>query len=215
MLSERFDLFVPDFPGFGVTPYRPGSAKIDDSTEILMDLIGDISKDGPIFIVGHSLGGIIGTRVAKKLSGKVKGYVSIEGNMTREDTFATSLTEGYDDPEKFYDFFLGFVLEQIKDSNVLQRYFASMRLSHPEALLIWGKDCVEATGETRAGEEFLDLECETLFVWGDKSLPEMTKEFISAHKIRNREIKRSSHWPMIDNSEICYGAIFNFFLELI
>ncbi len=119
VLSERFDLFVPDFPGFGATPYRPGSATIEDSTEILISLIRDISRDSPIFIVGHSLGGIIGTRAAKELSGKIMGYVSIEGNMTKDDTFATGLTKGYDDPDKFYDFFLGVVIQKIKDDEIL------------------------------------------------------------------------------------------------
>ncbi len=43
----------------------------------------------------------------------------------------------------------------------------------------------------------------------------MTKEFIEAHKIRNKEIKGSGHWPMIDNSDECYGAISDFFSEKI
>lgn len=215
VLSESFNFFVPDFPGFGVTPYRPGSAKIDDSTKILIKLIKDISKDKPIFIVAHSLGGIIGTKAAKELSGQVKAYVSIEGNMTREDTFATGLTKGYDDPYKFYNFFLGVIIQKIKDDEILKRFFASLRFSHPEALLIWGKDCVEATGNTKSGEEYAELDCDTLFIWGDKSLPKMTREFIEAHKIKNKEIEGSGHWPMIDNSDVCYEAIFEFFSKKI
>jgi pimeloyl-ACP methyl ester carboxylesterase len=210
-LAEKFNLYVPDFPGFGVSPHRPGAETIVDSTEVLCGLIGDISKDAPIFLVGHSLGGIIGTWTAERLSNKVRGYVSIEGNLTKADTFATSLTKGYEDPNAFHELLSGIATSQIAEDILFRRFLASLTLAHPSALLTWGKSCVEATGVTKAGAEFVALDAKTLYIWGDESIPNMTKDFVFSNEINNREIKGAGHWVMVDKSEECYRAIFEFF----
>ena len=219
-LADKFNLYMPDFPGFGVSPHRPGSETIVDSTEVLCGLINDISKakdaptkakDTPIFLVGHSLGGIIGTWTAERLSDKVRGYVSIEGNLTKADTFATSLAMGYEDPKAFHELLSGIITSQIAENILFRRVLSSLMLAHPSALLTWGKSCVEATGETKSGEEFIALDAKTLYIWGDESIPDMTKDFVFENEINNREIKGAGHWVMVDKSEECYRAIFEFF----
>jgi pimeloyl-ACP methyl ester carboxylesterase len=215
IFTRRFSIFVPDFPGFGVSPPRPGGATVEASADILVDLIGAISKPSrPVFLVGHSLGGIIGTATAKKLGHRIAGFVSIEGNMTRADTFMTRLTEGYDDPLAFYDFYLKMILSQIADDVIVQRYFASVRLCDPASLLAAGKSCVAATGEENAGDEYRSLEIETLYLWGGKSIPDMTREYIEKYDVKNHGFPDSEHFAMIDNSDACYGAISNFFLSV-
>lgn len=214
-LAERFNLYVPDFPGFGVSPRRSGVETVADSTNILVDLIEDISEHAEVFLVGHSLGGIIGTWTAgsERLSERVRGFVNIEGNLTMADTFATSLTLDYDDPEAFHEFFSGIIISRMEESPVFRRFFTSLTLASPEVLLSWGKSCVEATGETKLGEEYIALDTDTLYIWGDESIPDMTKDFVFENKINNREVKGAGHWVMIDRSEECYDAIFKFFSE--
>jgi pimeloyl-ACP methyl ester carboxylesterase len=212
-LAEAFNLYVPDLPGFGVSPRRPGVKTVADSTNVLIELIESISKDAPIFLVGHSLGGIIGTWTAasERLLGRVKAFANIEGNLTVADTFATSLTLNYDDPAAFHEFFSGIIISRMEESPIFRRFLASLTLASPEVLLSWGKSCVEATGDTKSGEEYIALDADTLYIWGDESIPEMTREFIFEHNINNREIKGAGHWVMIDKSEECYGAIHDLF----
>jgi len=210
-LADKFNLYVPDFPGFGVTPHRPGAETVKDSTEVLCGLISDISKNTPVFLVGHSLGGIIGTWTAERLSNIVRGYVSIEGNLTNADTFVTSLTMGYEDPNAFHELLSGIATSRIDENILFKRFLASLTLAHPSALLTWGKSCVEATGETKSGEEFIALDAKTLYIWGDESIPDITKNFVFENEINNREIKGAGHWVMVDKSEECYRAILEFF----
>lgn len=212
-LAEVFNLYVPDLPGFGVTPPRPGVKTVADSADVLTALIEDISKDVDVYIVGHSLGGIIGTWTVRseRLAGRVKAFANIEGNLTRADTFATSLTLDYNDPAAFHEFFSGIITSRIEESPVFRRFLASLTLANPEALLSWGKSCVTATGETKAGEEYMALDTDTLYIWGDESIPDMTREFVFEHNINNREVKGAGHWVMIDKSRECYGAIHDLF----
>ena len=212
-LANSFNLFVPDFPGFGVSPFRPESATVRDSADILIGLIGEISKGRPVFLVGHSLGGIVGTWTAMELSDKVKGYANIEGNLTSDDTFITGLCARYDDVDSFYSFLLGTIIPNIEGDEVFQRYFASLRFAHPRALLTWAKTCVEATGDTKSGEEYSKLECDTLYIWGGKSIPGRSMEFIDSKGLDNIGFEESGHFPMIDNTEACYRSIHDFFLN--
>ncbi|MBN1573420.1 MAG: alpha/beta fold hydrolase [Deltaproteobacteria bacterium] len=214
-LTERFNLYVPDLPGFGASPSRKGIETVADSTELLLNLIEGISKDAEVYLVGHSLGGIIGTWAAgsERLTGRVKAFANIEGNLTRADTFATSLTLEYDDPGAFFEFFSGVIVSRLGEGGVFRRFLASLTLSDPGLLLTWGKSCVAATGETRSGEEYAALNIDTLYIWGDESTPDMTKDFIFENNINNREVKGAGHWVMIDKSKECYGAISDFFSE--
>jgi pimeloyl-ACP methyl ester carboxylesterase len=212
-LADRFNLYVPDLPGFGVSPRRPDVNTVADSTEVLLDLIDGVSKDAPIYLVGHSLGGIIGTWAAgsERLKGKVRAFANIEGNLTKADTFATSLTLNYDDPKAFFEFFCDVIVTRYKEGTAFRRFLASLTLANPEVLLSWGKSCVAATGETRSGDEYTALGVDTLYIWGEESTPEMTRDFIFEKNIDNRKFNGTSHWVMIDKSEGCYGAICDFF----
>ena len=129
------------------------------------------------------------------------------------DTFATSLTQNYDDPEAFFEFFSGVVVSRLGEGPAFRRFLASLTLADPEVLLSWGKSCVAATGDTKSGEEYAALDVDTLYIWGNESTPEMTRDFILENDINNKEIKGTSHWVMIDKSGECYGAIHDFFTE--
>jgi len=214
-LAEGFNLYVPDLPGFGVSPRRPDVNTVADSTKVLLDLIEGISKDAEVYLVGHSLGGIIGTWVAgsERLTGRVVAFANIEGNLTVADTFATSLTQNYDDPNAFFEFFSGVVVSRLGEGPAFRRFLASLTLADPGVLLSWGKSCVAATGETKSGEEYAALDVDTLYIWGDENTPEMTRDFILENNINNWEVKGAGHWVMIDKSEECYGAIHDFFNE--
>ncbi|GAB4307888.1 MAG: hypothetical protein Kow0090_22420 [Myxococcota bacterium] len=214
VLCEIFNLYAPDLPGFGVSPFNPDRLHLADAIDTLKMLVREISGDRPLFIVGHSLGGILGTWLSKHLEAQVKGYVSIEGNLTKADTFGTSLTNGFDDPDEFYRFLLDRMYKLADGSDLpLQRYFASLRLAHPKAMLAYGKECVVATGETKAGREYIALKCPTLYFWGDKSTPERTKLYIEENNINNLPFQNCGHWLMIDNPKRCYSAIREFFIN--
>ena len=86
-LRDHFNLYAPDFPGFGVTPHRAQGSSIDEASQVLLDLIEQVSPEGRIYLVGHSLGAIICTHVAQQLTARVAAFVSIEGNLTEADAY--------------------------------------------------------------------------------------------------------------------------------
>ncbi len=207
-LAEGYNLFVPDFPGFGVSPYQPGQDTVQDSADLLERLIQKLSPRRPIVLLAHSLGGIIGTWLAAKLD-RVVASISVEGNLTKSDTFFSGLAAKADSPQEFHSYFAGEIYKKMAADLPLQRYYASLRLADPRALIAWGRSGVAATGECRSGEEFAALKVKKCYLWGDKSTPKETWRFIEANSLPNRCFRGAGHWPMIDQTDKFYETVLN------
>jgi len=212
-LSDSFNLFVPDIPGFGASPMQPGLTSLQDSTDCLEKLINETSKGKQIYIVAHSLGGVIGTWICQRLGPQVQKFVSIEGNMTTADAFFSGLAKDFDEPSDFHSLLIEKVISRLGNDESMHRYYASIRFSNPESLWNWGKTGAEATGEIKAGEEFNGLTCNKIYLWGDKSTPEQTKQFLAKNKVPNYCFLGSGHWPMIDATQDFYEKICNWLMK--
>ncbi|WP_420645215.1 alpha/beta fold hydrolase [Candidatus Leptofilum sp.] len=62
-LAQRFHVIAIDLPGYGQSPPLEETTTIPGYAELLAKLIGQIS-DGPVVLVGHSMGGMISLTLA-------------------------------------------------------------------------------------------------------------------------------------------------------
>ena len=63
LLSQRFLTIAIDLPGFGESPPLPKRVTIPAYVDLLADFIEEMT-DGPVVLVGHSMGGMIGLTLA-------------------------------------------------------------------------------------------------------------------------------------------------------
>lgn len=64
-LAERYEVIVPDHPGFGRSGDLPGARTAGDVAMFYLDLLEQLAPDGtPVHVVGHSLGGWIAAEAA-------------------------------------------------------------------------------------------------------------------------------------------------------
>lgn len=209
-LGERFNLYVPDFPGFGVSPLQPNRTSLESSSQILIELINAISPRDNIYLVAHSVAGIIGTWAARELGDQAKAYFNIEGNLVAQDAYFTGQVAKHDSALRFKDDFVKQVYEMASDDVAFKRYFASVCVAHPEALMGWGKSAVHHSAS--AGDEFSALSCAKLYYWGEKTTPEDKQQFIESACLPNLRFHDSGHWPMIDQPQRCSEDVASFFL---
>lgn len=208
-LADKFNLYVPDMPGFGASPYPDTHPNQKQTADILYDLIQKISKTNSIYLVGHSQGGLVATWLCQKLGDQVCGYVNVEGNLTKADVTFSGEAAKQSTPDACKAHILRYVETHAQDESYW-RYYASLRLASPDVLLTWAKAGLEFTGETKGGEEYAALPTRKLFIGGIKSHAPMTRHFIESHQLNHYYFEHSGHWPMIDDSVMFYDKVREF-----
>ncbi len=212
-LQDHFNLYAPDFPGFGATPLHAHGGSIDEASQILLDLIERISPEDRIYLVGHSFGAALCTQVAQQQPERIAAFVSIEGNLTEADAYFSGQATKHKTGAGFKEAFLRQVFEMAERSEALQRYYASVRLAHPAAMMQWGQASAQWSKTSVAGGEYKALACPTLYYWGAESTPEQTQQYIKSEGLVNKRFEGSGHWPMIDQPVQCARDLLEFFMS--
>jgi len=81
LLSQRFYCIALDLPGYGKSPRLPDRTTIEGYTDLLIDLLEEIS-DRPVVLVGHSMGGMISLTMALKEPALIERMVLLNPTIT-------------------------------------------------------------------------------------------------------------------------------------
>ena len=76
LLSQRFRAISVDLPGYGVSPPLPDRVTIPAYAEVLANFIERVT-DGPVVLIGHSMGGMIGLTLTLQYPALVERMVLI------------------------------------------------------------------------------------------------------------------------------------------
>ncbi len=87
LMHERYRCFAVDLPGYGNSPpFTEGQTSIERYADLIAGLIRQVS-DGPVVLVGHSMGGMISLTVARNYPELVERMVllcpTITGRLSR------------------------------------------------------------------------------------------------------------------------------------
>ncbi len=81
LLSQRFCCMAIDLPGYGQSPPLPKRTTIPDYADLLAELITRVS-DGPVVLVGHSMGGMTSIMLALRYPVLVERMVLLSPTIT-------------------------------------------------------------------------------------------------------------------------------------
>jgi len=214
-LVGSYSLFVPDLPGFGVSPPQFGKMSLEEAAKVIISLINALSRNKAVLLVAHSLGSVIATQIARNLGDTVKGVFSIEGNLTRSDGYFSAQVTQFQQADAFYQYFLDLIYKRAENSEAHQRYLASVRFASPEAMMAWGRSSDRLGGSGKHGFDFVSLKCQKTYYWSMESTPKETRDFIDKYNIQNIQYTGAGHWPMTEIPDECYFAISRFFASVL
>ncbi len=210
-ITASAQIIAPDLPGFGASPVNNHECTIAAYVDTLLELIADLTPDAKIGLVGHSAGSVIAVEAALKLGNRCWGVFSVEGNLTEEDAYFSGQAADFDDAQVFKNAFIEKIWKKGKTDNIFRSYFTSLNQADAIAMWRFGKDMRSYSKEDLPGKKITELVCPFLYFWCPDNTPAAAQEFLSANKLKNVKIARTSHWPMIDAPKLIENHLSNFF----
>jgi len=217
---KEYGLVVPDLPGYGRSSTAAGGDyRMESQIRRLWRLLDFMGVDS-FYVVGHSLGGDLGTFMASSdTRGRIKGFVNIEGDLTPHDIFFSNKVVSAAEAGKFTEWFEKEFKEEIVFKGwgsrwpSCRRYYASLQFARPEAFVANAKEMYEKNQavpgrrECLTGFTYAALKIPKIFCWGSESLAQGTQEFLGSASLVHRRFEPAFHWPMIDQAGLFYAFL--------
>lgn len=211
---REFNLFVPDCPGFGASPYDKNRADLLKIVDPITEAINSLSGAKPIVIIGHSMGNVLGLEIARALDNRLAGFVNIEGNLLKQGCSISQKASAHDTAAAYYRLVSRSLSIHNKQSDDLLRYYASFRFCHEDAFWKWAKTGYSLTGEDLSAKKYRDLACPKIYYYGDKSLHPDSRQFLKDNDLATEIFLKSDHWPMITETAKFYSSLTQFLSTL-
>lgn len=216
-IFDPFQLVVPDLYGYGRSLWlkkpRAFAGHISDLTVLLDRLEVD-----SCIIVGHSMGGVLATFLARELQDRAKALVNIEGNISLGDcVFSHQTTKRpiSDFLERGFSEFLDEVYRQGLDDNALRGYSTSLRFSDPRTFYFNAKELVETTLRENLARHMVELDIPTIYIAGiPRGVCQESLEILEKNAVNLGVIEESGHWPFIDHEREFLATLQGFLQEL-
>jgi pimeloyl-ACP methyl ester carboxylesterase len=211
LAKNNYKVIVPDFPGFGKSITPPSAWGIKDYTDFIIAFMDKMKLDN-FFLIGHSFGGRISTRLAANYDKNIKGLILCDAAGIK--------------PKMGPKAMVIFSLARIGNAIFTPRHFARLKDAARNIFYIFlrNKDYVKAKGTMREtikkvlnedlSQELPAIKDKTLIIWGqeDKMVP-IKYAHIFKDKIPDSEleiIKGVGHSPHIEVPQKLSQIILNF-----
>ncbi|WP_420750374.1 alpha/beta fold hydrolase [Rhodococcus sp. O3] len=231
--AEHFRCLVLEFPGFGVSDPGDGHpmAMAGQSVGVFLDAIG---VDGPVDMIGNSMGGIVAATVAINAPQRVNKLVTIGG--IGKNTFAPGPGEGIrllmeftDNPTR--EGLVRWLHSMVYDPSVVTEELIEERwalATDPTTLAIASRmyssaafaantAAAKASGATPYWAQLSKITAPTLLTWGrDDRVSPVDMAMLPMRDIPNAELHvfpNCGHWTMIEAKEAWTSAVLAFLLR--
>ncbi len=220
---RKYNLIAPDLPGYGESTFDADDPENYSFPEQVKRLYGLLDHLGiaDFYLVGHSMGGDIGTIMCKEGTRKrIRAFINIEGDLTDGDRFITDKVRKALDGERFEQWLRYEFPEEIRSwGSARSRYRLSVRRCSSAAFQANAERIYElnTTAEKRdcavIAVNFEEIEIPKVFCWGDGSIAKekRTYRYLQTRPFPHKLFKGSSHWVMQDKHVEFYQFVSRFF----
>jgi pimeloyl-ACP methyl ester carboxylesterase len=207
---SNHSLISMDFVGFGKSS-KPidFSYDIQDQANLVIELVRMLDIQN-LEVVGHSLGGMVGTLLLNPLAGIIRSFVNMEGNLVSADCGLSK--EVIDQP---FDVFQGNNQFETIKTNIRNSQSAGSinRTKWVQDIpdFAFYKTCESIVHWSSTGEllkSFKAAQCKKLYMYGSKN---KNKADVLSPEIARVEIPNAGHFMLQDNPEVCYRKLQDFY----
>ena len=223
---KNYSLLAIDFVGFGDTSGYDGfSYSMEEQAEVCEKVLKGFVDNHRLHIIAHSMGGAIGLLFSDDILNAAASFVSVEGNLIKEDCFLTRTSR-----DSLFDLFETKIFpnfttkeiylsdEELKDDQkelitIIRKYQRNFSLDQtsPHAFHKSSNSLVDYSDDGKLLETFKALTCKKAYFYGDKNatMP-VLKELQQGDSIQKQSISNSGHFVMNDNPDEFYLRLLGF-----
>lgn len=203
----------PDLPGYGKSPWCVEPLALAAQAERLGGWL-DALAVGPVVVLGHSMGGVIGLMLGERRPDLVRGLLDVEGNVSLDDCGYSSLAAA-DERGAFLDGGYEALLERFFDAGagdpVVRDYFASVRICDPRAYHLNSVELVALSRGEGLARRRAALAPPLLYLLGDpRGTGPRSRAMLDEAGVPWRPIPDAGHWPFRDQQALFVDALLRF-----
>lgn len=205
---ENFSIIAPDFLGFGESS-KPESCSYDLSTQL--DVISQLLNHHNIcefHLIGHSLGGMIGTMLYSHQDFKLNSLISLEGNLILADCSKSREVSDLSEEEftaVAYPELKALLLESSEPSAKLRA--EGLKQIPAYVFLRTSKSIVKYSESEELLRMFLQGSTPRLFILGENGTCSSRPQ---SEYIQILSIPDAGHFMLLDNPSATFGGISDF-----
>lgn len=206
-------LIAIDFQGFGQSTRAPAdfSYEVQDQAFIVQDVIARQGINA-LHLVGHSLGGMVGTLMLNPLAGVIRSFVNMEGNLVLADCgLSKSVIE-----RSCYEFCATNQLEtirsELRNNNCANSATRAIWLENVADYAFY-KTCesiVRWSSSSELLQKFCAADCRKLFLYGEEN---SHKAQCLPSNIKRACISDANHFMLQTSPHLTIKAVTSFILE--
>ncbi len=193
-----------DLEGYGKSAWAAEPLSLDQHAETLGRLI---EQPDLLVVLGHSMGGVIGTRLCQRLGAGVSGFINVEGNISLPDCGYSGRAVKFSLDEWLAGGF-GRVLDAIyahegESTEVRRAYGASILMCDPRTYHRNSQQLVEVSSAETGARSLADLEAKVIYIHGSpRGTCERSLELLDQAGIDKIRIDGAGHWPFLDQHDV-------------
>lgn len=213
---QGWNHLVPDLPGYGKTPWCDEPLGLEDFASRLAELVAKLAS-GKLVVIGHSMGGVIGTLLAEQLAGtdaELDGFVNVEGNISIGDCGFSAKAAGQS-LDVWLDSGYGNLLEQIQamdePASINRAYGASAMLADPRAFHRNSRELVQLSVTEELAPRMAALPGVQLFAYGTpRGLASRSVELLAQYDIPSHGVVDTGHWFYLEQQDAFVASLLEF-----
>jgi pimeloyl-ACP methyl ester carboxylesterase len=209
-LLSGFSHFAPDLPGYGKSPWTLSPLSIDDLAEAAAELI-ELLSPRPVVLLGHSLGGVIGTVLCERHPSLVSLFVNVEGNISAEDCTFSCIIAGQDLGDFLaygFERFCSDIYARGMHERSLRAYYASLRMCDPRQIHASSAELMELSAREDLARRMARLGMPAHYLWGEpRGTQTHSLGLLREAGIPLAAIHDAGHWPFMDQPDEFAAAL--------
>lgn len=230
LLGQRFRVLAIDLPGYGKSPKLPKRTTIEDYADVIADLI-EQESDGPVVLVGHSMGGMTSLTLAEKYPALVERMVLIGPTITGHlSTYINVVVSPITFMERLglakvinlvERAIVGITDQIMRPASFAQRTgiteedYKQLRLDarNPDQGLVRA-ECYRAMRENNLSGRIGKIDTPSLVIWGaeDNTVPLRDSGVVADEwpQADLRILPKAGHWPQFERPDVTRHLIASF-----